>query len=123
MNLRGHSAKQKLNKLAEDSSEQRAEGSRISRRALLKYGSGTAVVTGGLAGLMELLAPGQAIAEGTVIPISGITREPDEEDEIPHRHTFSLRFVVTRVTPSAIIGDVSGRTARVISTGSEDEEQ
>jgi hypothetical protein len=82
------------------------------------------VVAGvGLAGLLELLANREALAAGTVIPILGITREPDEADETPHRHTFSARFVVTSVSPSAIIGDVSGRTQAVISTGSVKEDQ
>ena len=58
-----------------------------------------------------------------MIPIVGITHEPDEEEETPHRHTFSARFRVTSVSPSAIIGDVSGRTAAVISTGSVEEDQ
>ena len=99
-------------------------GPRISRRALFRYGSGTVVVAGvGLAGLLELLANREALAAGTVIPILGITREPDEADETPHRHTFSARFVVTSVSPSAIIGDVSGRTQAVISTGSVKEDQ
>jgi hypothetical protein len=31
---------------------------------------------------------GEAIAAGMVIPIMGVTREPDEADETPHRHTF-----------------------------------
>jgi hypothetical protein len=58
-----------------------------------------------------------------VIQIVGITREPDEDEETPHRHTFSARFVVTSVDPSAIVGNVSGRTERVISTGSVKEDQ
>jgi len=77
----------------------------------------------GLAGLLELLEHREAIAAGTVIPIVGITREPDEAEETPHRHTFSARFVVTSVSPSAIIGDVSGRTQAVISTGPMREDQ
>jgi hypothetical protein len=51
-----------------------------------------------------------------VIPIVGVTREPDEVEETPHRHMFSVRFRVTSVSPAAIIGDVSGRTEAVIST-------
>ena len=96
----------------------------ISRRALFRYGSGTVVIAGvGMSGLLELLDHREAIAAGTVIALHGITREPDEADETPHRHTFSARFRVTSVSPAAIIGDVSGRTERVISTGSEDEDQ
>ena len=123
MNFRGHRAEHRLSNLAGDHPGRPATGSRISRRALLRYGSGTAVVTGGLAGLLELLTQREAIAAGTVIPIVGITREPDEAEETPHRHTFSARFVVTSVSPSAIIGDVSGRTQAVISTGPVREDQ
>jgi hypothetical protein len=81
------------------------------------------VAYAGLAGLLELLEHREAIAAGTVIPLHGVTREPDEPEETPHRHTFAARFVVTSVSPSAIIGDVSGRTQAVISTGSEKEDQ
>ena len=77
----------------------------------------------GLAGLLELLEHREAIAAGLVIPLVGITREPNEAEETPHRHTFSVRFRVTDVSPAAIVGDVSGRTARVISTGSVEEDQ
>jgi hypothetical protein len=124
MNFRGHHAEQLLSKFAGEDPGRPGTGSRISRRALLRYGSGTAVVAGvGLAGLLELLEHREAIAAGTVIPIVGVTREPDEVEETPHRHTFSVRFRVTSVSPSAIIGDVSGRTAAVISTGSVKEDQ
>jgi hypothetical protein len=124
MNFRGHHAEQLLSKFAGEDPGRPATGSRISRRALLRYGSGTAVVAGvGLAGLLELLEHREAIAAGTVIPIVGVTREPDEAEETPHRHTFSVRFRVTSVSPSAIIGDVSGRTEAVISTGSVKEDQ
>jgi hypothetical protein len=96
----------------------------INRRTLFRYGSGTAVVAAfGMTGLLELFANREALAAGTVIPLVGITREPDEADETPHRHTFSVRFRVTSVSPSAIIGDVSGRTHSVISTGAEKEDQ
>ena len=124
MNFRGDRAEQLLSKLAEGDPGRPATGSRISRRALLRYGSGTAVVAGvGLAGLLELLEHREAIAAGTVIQLVGMTREPDEAEETPHRHTFSARFVVTSVSPSTIIGDVSGRTQAVISTGSVKEDQ
>ena len=117
-----------ISNLAGDDPGHPATERRISRRALFRYGSGTVVVAGvGLAGLLELIEHREAIAAGaiaagTVIAIHGITREPDEADETPHRHTFSARFVVTSVSPS-IIGDVSGRTALVISTGPEKEDQ
>jgi hypothetical protein len=101
-----------------------APGPGINRRTLFKYGSGTAVVAAfGAAGLLELLTHREALAAGTVIPLVGITREPDEADETPHRHTFSVRFRVTSISPSAILGDVSGRTHAVISTGAENEDQ
>src|SRR6266540_1011812 len=124
INFKGHRAEKLLSKFSGDGPGRPPTGVRISRRALLRYGSGTAVVAGvGLAGLLELLEHREAIAAGTVIPIVGITREPDEAEETPHRHTFSARFVVTSVSPSAIIGDVSGRTQAVISTGSVQEDQ
>jgi hypothetical protein len=123
MNFRGVRADQLLSRSAGEDPGRSMTGSRISRRALLRYGSGTAVVAGvGLAGLLELLQHREAIAAGTVIPLVGVTREPNEADEIPHRHTFSARFRVTSVSPSAIIGDVSGRTAAVISTSSVQED-
>jgi len=124
MNFRGHRAERPSSTLAGDHSGHAASDSRIGRRALFKYGSGTVVVASvGLSGLLQLLENREALAAGTVIPLHGITREPDEAEEVPHRHTFSARFRVTSVSPTAIIGDVSGRTERVISTGSEDEDQ
>ena len=109
---------------ATDDSVDVATGSGISRRALFRYGSGTAVIAGvGLAGLLDLLENREAIAAGMKIGLHGITREPDKPAETPHRHTFSAVFRVTSVTPSKIMGDVSGRTGRVISTGSEREDQ
>lgn len=124
MKFRGHRVEQLPPEFTGDDPDRLAQGSRISRRALLGYGSGTAVVAGvGLAGLLELLEHREAIAAGLVIPIVGVTREPDEAEETPHRHTFSIRFRVTGVSPSAIVGDVSGRTAAVLSTGSVEEEQ
>jgi hypothetical protein len=124
MNFRGQRAERPLSTVGGDDARHAAPDSRIGRRALFKYGSGTVVLASvGLSGLMQLLENREAIAAGMVIPLHGITREPDEAEETPHRHTFSARFRVTSVSPSAIIGDVSGRTERVISTGSEDEDQ
>ena len=101
-----------------------ATGSRMSRRELLRYCSRTTVVTVvGMTGLLELLGNREAIAEGGVIAMVGLTREPNFPDETPHRHTFGIRFRPTKITPSAIVGDVSGRTQKVISTGPEDEDQ
>jgi hypothetical protein len=101
-----------------------ATGSRMSRRELLRYSSRTAVVTAiGMAGLLELLGNREAIAQGMVIALLGVTREPNFPDETPHRHTFSARFRPTKITTSTIVGDVSGRTQAVISTGSEKEDQ
>ena len=123
MNFKGHRAEHPP-KSAGDDPGSPATGSGISRRALLGFGSGTAVVaTIGLTGVLELLEHREALAAGTVIALVGVTREPDEEEETPHRHTFSARFRVTSVSPTAIIGDVSGRTEAVISTGSENEDQ
>jgi len=76
-----------------------------------------------MAGLLELLENREAIAQGMVIQIVGVTREPNFPDETPHRHTFSARFRPTRITPSAIVGDVTGRTQAVISTGTAKEDQ
>jgi hypothetical protein len=99
-------------------------GSRMSRRELLRYSSRTAVVTAiGMAGLLELLENREAIAQGMVIALVGVTFEPNLPEETPHRHTFSARFQPTSITPSAIVGDVSGRTQAVISTGTEKEDQ
>src|SRR5262245_45232609 len=100
-------------------------GPRISRRALLRASAGSAVVTAvGIGGLRELLASREAIAAGMVIALVGVTGEPFEDpEETPHRHTFSARFHVTEVTPTAIMGNVVGRTAAVISTSDVDEEQ
>ena len=101
-----------------------ATGSRMSRRELLRHTSSTAVVTAiGMAGLLELLENRQAIAQGMVIELVGVTREPNFPEETPHRHTFSARFQPTRITPSTIVGDVTGRTQAVISTGTAKEDQ
>jgi hypothetical protein len=96
---------------------------RISRRDLLRSGAGTAVVSAvGAAGLMELLANREAIAQGDLIAIMGVTRERIPLSETPHRHTFSAKFLVKTVSPEAIIGNVSGQTSTVISTSSVEED-
>jgi hypothetical protein len=96
---------------------------RISRRELLRSGAGTAVVSAvGIGGLLELLANREAIAQGTMIAIVGVTRERIPGSETPHRHTFSATFHVTGVRPSAIIGNVSGGTTSTFSTSSVEEE-
>src|SRR5262249_15468430 len=125
MNSRRHQGEQPPSTRAADDQGALATGSGISRRALFRYGSGTAVIaTVGLAGLLELLQNGEAIAAADIqIGLHGITREPDEPDETPHRHTFSAIFRVTGISPQGIMGDVSGHTGRVISTGSEREDQ
>jgi hypothetical protein len=102
-----------------------ATGPQIGRRALLRSGTGIAAVSVvGMGGLLELLTNREALAAGMVIPLVGVTGEPFmDPDETPHRHTFSARFQVTDVSPTAIMGTISGRTARVIATGSEKEDQ
>ena len=103
-----------------------ATGAGFGRRTFLRSGTGAAAVSlVGIGGLLELLTTGEAIAAGTVvIPIVGVTREPFRDpDETPHRHTFSVQFHVTDVSETAVVGNVVGRTARVISTGSDKEEQ
>jgi len=78
----------------------------------------------GIGGLLELLATREAVAAGMVIPIVGMTREPFmAPGETPHRHTFSVRFFVTDVSATAIMGTVVGRTQAVVSTSSVEEEQ
>jgi hypothetical protein len=113
-----------LSELWEEYCRRGATGSRISRRALLRSGAGSAVISAvGIGGLLELLANREAIAAGMVIPIVGVTREPfDAPDETPHRHTFSAHFRVTDVSEAAILGSVVGRTQAVISTGPVEEE-
>jgi hypothetical protein len=124
MNVGGHHTKQARDATLGDDLGRVATESGISRRTLFRYGSGTAVIAGiGLAGMLELLDDREAIAAGMVLGIHGITREPDEAEETPHRHAFSAVFRVTSVGPSAIMGDVSGRTSRVISTGPDREDQ
>lgn len=125
MNSRNSHTKQRLSALWEEYRSRGATGSRISRRTLLRSSAGSAVVSAvGIGGLLELLANREAIAAGMVIAIVGVTREPFEEpDETPHRHTFSVRFRVTDVSATAIVGTVVGRTEAVISTSAVKEEQ
>jgi hypothetical protein len=96
-----------------------ATGSGFGRRAFLRSGTGIAAVSAvGISGLLELLANREALAAGNVIPIVGVTREPFmAPDETPHRHTFSVRFHVTDVSDTAIMGIVVGRTESVIARG------
>ena len=103
----------------------RNTGSGFGRRTLLRSGTGVvAVSTVGMSGLLELLTNRDAIAAGMVISIVGVTREPFmDPEETPHRHKFSARFTVTDVSPTAIMGTVSGRAKRVISTGPEKEDR
>jgi len=99
-------------------------GRTMSRRRLLGSMTGNAVVAAvGIGGLLELLASGDAIAAGTQITLDGVTREPDEEDETPHRHLFTVTFQVISVSPTAIMGSVSGRAGHVISTGTAKEDE
>lgn len=96
---------------------------RISRRELLRSGAGTAIVSAvGAAGLVELLANREAIAAGQVIALTGVTRERIPGSEVPHRHTFQATFTTTSVSPSSIIGNVSGGTNGLIQTSSKMEE-
>jgi hypothetical protein len=125
MNFRNGHANQVLPTLWKESRRPGPNGSQISRRGLLRRCAGSAVVSAvGISGLLELLANREAIAEGMVLVIVGVTREPFEApDETPHRHTFSARFHVTDVSDTAIVGTIVGRTQRVFSTGSVAEEQ
>jgi hypothetical protein len=124
MNSRSNRTEDFLSKPEGVYSGRAATGFRMSRRELLRYTSSTAVVTAiGMAGLLELLENREAIAQGMVIQIVGVTREPNFPEETPHRHTFSARFHPTRISPSTIVGDVTGRTQAVVSTGTAKEDQ
>ena len=117
--------KQLLSELSEEHRSRSGTRFKITRRVLLKSGAGGAVISVvGLGGLLELLANRDALAAGMVFPIVGVTREPFmDPDETPHRHTFSVRFGVTDVSETAILGTVVGRTQAVISTSDLKEEQ
>jgi hypothetical protein len=124
MNSRVRSTEELLAELEEKYLSRDARGRRISRREILRSSAGTAVASAvGIGGLLELLANREAIAAGMVLAVVGVTRERMPLSETPHRHTFSVRFQVTSVTPSSIIGNVSGRTEAVISTSSTREDQ
>jgi hypothetical protein len=104
--------------------------SQITRRDLIRSVAGTTVVRAvGISGLFSLLANRQAVAAGNVFQIEGITGEVGEHeagaDEPAHRHTFSAGFTVKEINPDNgfIIGDLSGRTFEVISTGHEPEDE
>jgi len=125
MNSSNGGTKQLLSELSEGYGSRGATRFQISRRALLRSSAGGVMVSAvGIGGLLELLANREAIAAGMVIPIVGVTREPFmAPDETPHRHTFSVRFRVTDVSATAIMGTVVGRTHAVISTSAVKEEQ
>jgi len=96
---------------------------RISRRELLRSGAGTAVISAvGAAGLMELLANREAIAQGCVIALMGVTRDPIPGSETPHRHTFQATFTPTSISRAAIVGNVSGMTTCTFKTTSVEED-
>jgi hypothetical protein len=96
---------------------------RISRRDLFRSGAGTAIVSAvGAAGLLELLANREVIAQADVLALVGVTRERMPLSETPHRHTFTARYHVTHVDPSIIRGNVDGKTQAVISTSSVEED-
>jgi hypothetical protein len=116
-------AEELLAELEEEFFDRQAKGRRISRREILKFGTGSAVVSAvGIGGLMELLANREAVAAGFIVGLIGVTREPDEADETPHRHGFVAHFITRSVSPQGITGSVSGRTVNVISTGSQRED-
>jgi len=125
MNSSNGGTKQLLSELWEGYGSRGATRFQISRRALLRSSAGGVMVSAvGIGGLLELLANREAIAAGMVIPIVGVTREPFmAPDETPHRHTFSVRFRVTDVSDTAIMGTAVGRTHAVISTSAVKEEQ
>ena len=125
MNHSNSRTNQLLSELWEEYCSRGATAFQISRRALLRSSAGGAVVSAvGIGGLLELLANREAIAAGMVIPIVGVTREPFmAPDETPHRHTFSVRFRVTDVSETAVMGTVVGRTQAVISTSAIKEDQ
>jgi hypothetical protein len=124
MDPRDSRTEELLAELEEEFFDRQAKGRRISRRELLRSSAGTAVVsTIGVGGLLELLANREAVAAGLVIGLIGVTREPNETDETPHRHGFVASFIARTVSPGGITGSVSGRTVTVISTGSNREDQ
>lgn len=124
MNGRDGRLKQLLLELDERTRRRAGKERGISRRRLLSsISGGTVVAAVGIGGLMELLASGEALAVGMQITIDGVTREPDKEEETPHRHLFTVTFQVTGINPDEITGNVNGRADHVISTGSRKEDQ
>jgi hypothetical protein len=110
---------QRLLDLNEENLGRAANGRRISRRRLFgSLASNTVVSAVGIGGLLELLASREALAVGMQITIDGVTREPNQAEETPHRHLFSVTFQVTSISPSAIMGNAVGRAGHVISTSS-----
>jgi hypothetical protein len=119
MNGRDSYMEQRLREVEEERRGRAAKGRRVSRRRLLGSIAGNTVVTAvGIGGLLELLASREAFAVGTQITLDGVTREPNQPEETPHRHLFSVTFQVTSVSPSAITGNAVGRAGHVISTSS-----
>src|SRR5262249_45876064 len=125
MNPSDSRTKQLLSELWEEYCSPGATRFHISRRALLRSSAGGAVVSAvGIGGPLGVLASRGASAAGMVVPVVGVTRGPFmARDETPHRHTFSVRFRVTDVSDTAIMGTVVGRTQAVISTSAIKEDQ
>jgi hypothetical protein len=124
MNRRDSRPTALLSELEKEYRSRLKKGRTMSRRRLLGSISGNTVVAAvGIGGLLELLASREAIAAGTQITIDGVTREPDEAEETPHRHLFTVTFQVFSVSPTAIMGSVSGRAGHVISTGTAKEDE
>jgi hypothetical protein len=119
MNGRDSRTEELLSELTEQYSGRDAKVRRISRRRLFRSLAGNTVVSAiGVGGLLELLASREALAAGMQITIDGVTREPNQADETPHRHLFTVTFQVTSISPTAIMGNVNGRAGHVISTSS-----
>src|SRR5437867_5384252 len=119
MNRTDRRTEQLLRELEEQYFGSAAKGRRISRRRLFRSLAGNTVISAiGIGGLLELLASREAIAVGMQITIDGVTREPNQAEETPHRHLFTVTFQVTTVSPMAIMGNALGRAGHVISTSS-----
>lgn len=89
-------------------------GKEIRRRDLLKgMATSPVVATLGTGGLLSLLANRQAVAQGTVIEITGVTAGSG------HVHTFTAGFRLRNINTETgvITGDIVGRTLATIATG------